>query len=510
MSVQVSFSDSESLDYASGTQEPPGSLLDVEATRLCPVVLAGGSGTRLWPLSRKHFPKQLVAMPGPASPLQTTVQRLTGLAEDGMVDLAPIVVCGTEHRVMIAQQMAELGINPRLVVEPEGHDTAPALSLAAMLSIEDGNDSVLVVMPASHLVLDEASLRRSVLTAARSAELGAIVVLGVRPTRPDTDLDYIKLGAAVHADANAVERFIGKPPLDAASEYVASGDYYWNSGIVVVRASVWLATLQRLQPAMHEACFAAFSQGRCSAAGFLPHEASFARIASESIHHAIMEHLPYDQEANAVMVPLDASWSDMATWNAVWDVLEKDYDGNVAQGRVMFEAATSCYAHSEGRLITCLGVTNLAVIETADALLVVDRSRVQDVRGAVERLTAQGRPEANLPRKVQRPWGCYDSLDQGERYQVKRIVVRPGARLSLQLHHHRAEHWVVVHGTALVTRGEETFLLSENESTYIPIGVRHRLENPGKVLLEIVEVQSGCYVGEDDIVRFEDQYGRAD
>ena len=475
---------------------------------LSAVVLAGGAGTRLWPLSRKHVPKQLIDVIGRGTLLQTTASRLAGLQGSPGAEAAPIVVCGEAHRFLTAQQLAEAGVDARIVVEPAGRNTAPALTMAALLACEQGGDSVLVAMPADHVIADGDALRRAVLRAAHFAEQGAIVTLGVPPTRADTGFGYIRLGTPLDGLARRIDAFVEKPAAELAARYLASGDYWWNSGIFVVRASTWLAALQQLQPAMHAACASAFAGGHGEGAFFHPHAASFAAIPSNSIDYAVMEHLARADAPEGVVVALEAGWSDLGSWDAVWDAIGKDDDGNAARGRVMFEGATSCYAHSEGRLVACVGTTNLVVVETADAVLVVDRSQVQAVKGLVERIARQHGPEADAHRKVQRPWGCYDSIDHGERFQVKRIVVNPGASLSLQLHHHRAEHWTVVRGTARVTRGDEQFLLSENESTYIPIGVTHRLENPGKLPLEVIEVQSGAYLGEDDIVRLSDTYGR--
>lgn len=399
-------------------------------------------------------------------------------------------------------------MDARFVVEPVGRNTAPALTLAALLACGHGNDSILVAMPADHVIADGNAFRLAVLRAARFAEQGAIVTLGVPPTRADTGFGYIRLGAQLEGMAHRIDAFVEKPAAELAAQYLASGQYWWNSGIFVVCARTWLAALQQLQPAMHAACVSACTAGRDDGAFFHPHAASFAEVPSDSIDYAVMEHLARADALEGVVLPLEAGWSDLGSWDAVWDAIDKDDDGNAARGRVMFEGATSCYAHSEGRLVACVGTVNLIVVETADAVLVVDRSRVQAVKGLVERIARQHGPEAETHRKVQRPWGSYDSLDHGERFQVKRIVVHPGAALSLQLHHHRAEHWTLVRGTARVTRGNEQFLLSENESTYIPIGVTHRLENPGKLPLEIIEVQSGAYLGEDDIVRIADTYGR--
>ncbi|PLP97551.1 mannose-1-phosphate guanylyltransferase/mannose-6-phosphate isomerase [Cupriavidus pauculus] len=479
------------------------------ALRIRPVVLAGGSGTRLWPLSRKHCPKQLIDVIGRDSLLQSTVRRMAVLRDDGRhAPAAAIIVCGEPHRFMTAQQLAASGTEAQIVVEPAGRNTAPALTLAALLATAQGEDGILVVMPADHVIADTEAFGYAIAHAARFAEHGAIVTLGVPPTRADTGYGYIRIGAALGDAARTIDSFVEKPAAELAQQYVASGEYWWNSGIFVVRASTWLATLQRLQPDMHAACSGAFAQGRQDGPYFYPDATAFAAIPSDSIDYAVMEHLARTDGVQGVVMPLVAGWSDLGSWDAVWDAIDKDDDGNAARGRVMYEGATSCYVHADGRLVACVGTTNLIVVETPDAVLVVDRSQVQGVKGLVERLARQQGSEAENHRKVQRPWGCYDSLDQGERFQVKHIVVHPGASLSLQLHHHRAEHWTVVRGTARVTRGEEQFLLSENESTYIPIGVTHRLENPGKLPLEVIEVQSGAYLGEDDIVRIADTYGR--
>jgi mannose-1-phosphate guanylyltransferase / mannose-6-phosphate isomerase len=398
---------------------------------------------------------------------------------------------------------------PRLIVEPLRRDTAPALTLAAALAGVEGEDAILVVMPADHSIADVAALQRAIELAAQHADRGAIATLGVPPTRPDTGFGYIRIGEALGDGAHSIDRFVEKPAADLAAQYVAAGTYWWNSGIFVMRASVWLAALSAARPEMHDACMTAFAEGKTEGSRFLPASAAFSGAPADSIDYAVMERIGSpDVPYRGIVVPLDAGWSDLGSWDAVWDALEKDDSGNVARGRVYFEGATSTYAHSEGRLLACVGTTNVVVVETADAVLVADRSHVQRVKGLVARIKAEHAPEADTHRKVRRPWGFYDSIDHGDRFQVKRIVVSPGGRLSLQMHHHRAEHWVVVRGTALVTRGDEQFLLSENESTYIPLGVRHRLENPGKLPLEIIEVQSGAYLGEDDIVRFDDKYGR--
>ncbi|WP_322106706.1 mannose-1-phosphate guanylyltransferase/mannose-6-phosphate isomerase [Paraburkholderia sp. J41] len=490
------------------TQAPPEAAQ--ACTRIVPVVLAGGSGTRLWPMSREQFPKQLIGVVGSDSLLQATVHRLDGFAPEWQVSQSPIVVCGDEHRFVIVEQLRACGRDARLVVEPARRDTAPALTLAAALACAEGEDAILVVMPSDHAIGDVSALQRALAVAARHAQRGAIVTLGVPPRSPETGFGYIRVGEAIADGAHRIDGFVEKPAPELATQYVAQGGYWWNSGIFVMRASVWLDALRALQPDMHAACLASFVDGKLDGTTFRPARDAFGNTPADSIDYAVMERLAKSSgwAPEGVVVALDAGWSDLGSWDAVWAALDKDEDGNVGRGRVEFEGAVATYAHSEGRLVACVGTSNLVVVETADAVLVADRSKVQDVKGLVARIKAQRAPEAASHRKVQRPWGFYDSIDQGERFQVKRIVVTPGARLSLQLHHHRAEHWTVVRGTALVTRGEESFLLSENESTYIPLGVRHRLENPGKMPLEIIEVQSGAYLGEDDIVRFDDTYGR--
>ncbi|NYH18507.1 sugar phosphate nucleotidyltransferase [Paraburkholderia bryophila] len=519
---------------------PNGAITEAagaRCARIVPVILAGGSGTRLWPVSRENYPKQLIDVVGSDSLLQATARRMKGFPSGWKVDAAPIIVCGEEHRFVIAEQLHANGVEARLVVEPARRDTAPALTMAASLACAEGDDAILIVMPADHSIADIPALQGALESAARYAEQGAIATLGVPPTRPDTGFGYIRIGAALGDGSHVIDGFVEKPAEEIAAQYVAAGTYWWNSGIFIVRASVWLDTLKRLQPEMHSACERAFAGGKTDGAYFRPLLEAFLSAPADSIDYAVMERLTEtdapatesadgtnasDAAANSeastsanapsnpsgVVVKLDAGWSDLGSWDAVWAAMDKDANGNAGRGRVTFEGAVSSYAHSEGRLVACVGTTNVVVVETADAVLVVDRSHVQDVKGLVSRIKAQHAPEADAHRKVRRPWGFYDSIDHGERFQVKRIVVSPGAQLSLQLHHHRAEHWVVVRGTALVTRGEEQFLLSENESTFIPLGTRHRLENPGKVPLEIIEVQSGTYLGEDDIVRFNDNYGR--
>ena len=487
-----------------------------------PVILAGGSGTRLWPLSREQSPKQLINLFGDESLLESTVHRLERLfagerQSQGAARFqraAPIVVCGGDLQLATLERLKRCGGAPRVLVEPSPRNTAPALTLAALAAqadLPDGPDPVLIVVPADHLIADNAAFVAALAQAVLHAAQGAIVTLGVPPERPETGYGYIRIGAPVGLQgACAIDGFVEKPDRELAGRYVESGEYWWNSGIFVVRASVWLAAIARCRPLIASTCAESFARASLDSTGARQFDqAAFAACPSDSIDYAVMEQVGAEAGLPGVVVPLVAGWSDVGAWDAVWEASGKDADGNVARGRVLFEGSSDSFAHSDGRLVACVGLTGVVVVETADAVLVAAKDRVQDVRAIVSRLKAERGSEVQEHRKVQRPWGFYDSIDRGERFQVKRIVVQPGGRLSLQMHHHRAEHWVVVRGTARVTRGEETFLLSENQSTYIPLGVTHRLENPGKTPLEIIEVQSGGYLGEDDIVRFDDQYGRA-
>jgi len=488
--------------------QPDASVVD-QALRITQVILAGGSGTRLWPISREKFPKQLIGVVGKDSLLQSTLNRLAGYEAKREIVESPVIVCGDDHCFVTAAQVNTSAKGARLVAEPARRGTAPALTLGALAACSDGVDSIIVAMPADHVIADLKAFQTAVELAAQHAERGAIVTLGIPPSRPDTGFGYIRLGGELGQGVRNIDGFVEKPIHELAKQYVASGSYWWNSGIFVMKASVWFETLEVLQPAMLGACADAYSNGTQDAAFFRPTLEDFKNSPSDSIDYAVMEQLGSGKAiAPGVVVPLNCGWSDLGSWDAVWDALDKDADGNVTRGHVVLEGATSSFVHSEGRLVACVGVTNIVVVETDDAVLVVDRSRVQDVKEVVEKIRAERGAEASNHRKVQRPWGYYDSIDHGPRFQVKRIVVNPGAKLSLQLHHHRAEHWTVVSGTAMVTRGDKQFMLSENESTYIPLGVTHRLENPGKLPLEIIEVQSGSYLGEDDIVRLSDTYGR--
>ena len=483
-----------------------------------PVVLSGGSGTRLWPLSREKYPKQLLPLIGHDSLLQATVRRVEGIT--GAELAPPMVVCGEEYRFVIAEQLRLLGKPGTIVLEPKGRNTAPALTIAALAAIKTGADPVLLVMPADHVITDIAAFQRVVSQGAALAAAGAIVTFGITPDAPETGYGYIQSGAAyasagatANAGAHLIARFVEKPDLATAQTYLDAGSYLWNSGLFMMRASVWLAALGACRPDILTACQTAWAQGATDGEFARVNPAAFADCPSDSIDYAVMERIASGSAAAGalppgVVIPLSAGWSDVGAWDALWQVLPKDSAGNVAQGDVLLQDCQNTLALSEGRLIACVGVSDLVVVETADAILVVHKDKTQDVKKIVDLLKQQGRAEGTVHRKVFRPWGSYDGVDVGERFQVKRIVVKPGGILSLQMHHHRAEHWIVVSGTAKITRGDEVFLLSENQSTFIPLGTTHRLENPGRMALEMIEVQSGAYLGEDDIVRFEDLYGR--
>jgi len=477
-------------------------------TSIVPVVLSGGSGTRLWPLSREKYPKQLLPLVDDQSMLQATVARMEGIP--GLSD--PLLVCNEEHRFVVAEQIRLLGKRGKIILEPVGRNTAPALTLAALYAQRAGGDPVLVVMPADHVILDTAAFQAAVADAAQLAEAGLAVTFGITPDCPETGYGYIQKGAPLAGATGAFQlaRFVEKPGRDVAQGYLDSGEYLWNSGLFVMRASVWLAALEACRPDILAACRQALAEGSADGDFVRVAREVFAACPADSIDYAVMERLTTGQPglpASAV-IPLTAGWSDVGAWDALWKVLPKCDRGNASRGDVLLESCSDTLAISEGRLVACVGVSNLVVVETDDAVLVAHHDATQDVKKIVERLKAEQRSVAQWHRKVFRPWGWYDGVDAGSRFQVKRICVKPGASLSLQMHHHRAEHWVVVSGTAQVTKGEEIFLVSENQSTYIPLGVTHRLANPGIVPLEMIEVQSGSYLGEDDIVRFEDTYGR--
>lgn len=475
-----------------------------------PVVLSGGSGTRLWPLSREKYPKQLLALVGGEDTLlQATVRRVDGLANVQLC--SPMVVCNEEYRFVIAEQLRLMSKEGAVVLEPFGRNTAPALTLAALAAVRDGADPILLVMPADHVITDTSAFQAAVGQGALLADSGAVVTFGITPDAPETGYGYIQAGSA-YGDGVAYEiaRFVEKPDLATAQAYLDAGSYLWNSGLFMMRASVWLSAISICRPDVMAACQSAWDQGSVDGMFLRVNKEIFAQCPSDSIDYAVMEKIAAGalELPDAVVVPLSAGWSDVGAWDALWKVLPKDDEGNVTQGDVVLQGCRNTLAMSAGRLVACIGVEDVVVIETPDAILVSHKNRTQEVKKIVEHLKGAGRSEGELHRKVFRPWGSYDSVDSGGRFLVKRIVVKPGASLSLQMHYHRAEHWVVVRGTAKVTRGEDSFLVSENESTFIPLGIKHRLENPGRVPLEMIEVQSGSYLGEDDIVRFEDVYGR--
>jgi mannose-1-phosphate guanylyltransferase/mannose-6-phosphate isomerase len=466
---------------------------------LIPVILSGGAGTRLWPLSREMYPKQLLALTSDRTMLQDTALRLRGIDGAG----PPIVVCNEAHRFTVAEQIRALAMQPAaILLEPAGRNTAPAVALAALQALIIDPDATLVVAPADHVIRDARGFAQAAEIAAQCAREGKLVTFGIVAHAPETGYGYIRRGGG-EGPAYPVAQFIEKPPRQQAAEFVAAGDYYWNSGMFVFKADRYLQELGEFAPDILAASTAAFKAAKSDLDFVRIDKAEFNRCRSESIDYAVME-----KTQDALVLPLDVGWSDVGSWSSLFDALPADEDGNVLQGDVMVHDTHDCYVHSTSRLVAAVGMDDHIIVETKDAILVAPKSRVQDVKNLVAMIKKSGRSESSLHREVFRPWGSYDSIDNGERFQVKRLSVKPGGVLSLQMHHHRAEHWIVVQGAARITRNEETFLLSENQSTYIPVGATHRIENPGKVPLHIIEVQSGSYLGEDDIVRFEDNYGR--
>jgi len=467
---------------------------------LIPVLLSGGVGSRLWPVSREAHPKQFLALASELSMLQETLARTSGLEA-----APPIVVCNDDHRFMVAEQLRQLNVDPAaIILEPEGRNTAPAVALAAFKAVADDPEALLLVLPADHVIRDADAFVAGVRGAEAVALDGRLMTFGIVPDAPETGYGYLRQGDVLAGEVHALDSFVEKPDSATAKAYVSSGDYLWNSGMFLLPAGPYLEELKAHAPAIHAACEAAM-EGASGDLDFLrPGRDAFLACPSDSIDYAVMEHTQ-----RGAVLPLDCGWSDVGAWSTLWQVSDRDAAGNVLIGDVMIEGCRNSYLRSESRLVAATGIDNLIVVETADAVLVADRDQVQNVKDIVNRLKAEGRSEASLHQRVYRPWGCYESLIASDRFQVKRIVVNPGQTLSLQMHHHRAEHWIVVQGTAEVTCEDRVFTLAEDQSTYIPLGHKHRLANPGKIPLELIEVQSGSYLGEDDIVRFEDVYGRS-
>jgi mannose-1-phosphate guanylyltransferase/mannose-6-phosphate isomerase len=461
--------------------------------------MCGGNGTRMWPLSRKMYPKQFLSLVNETSLLQDTLLRLPKECNQS------ILICNEEHRFLVAEQARSYVTNPAIILEPEGRNTAPALALAAIQALKNNKDAVLLVLASDHVIKDTEKFHKVVEQANQLANEGKLVTFGIVPTHPETGFGYIKQGQQLDEFGYGVDKFIEKPNIHLAEEFVAAGVYLWNSGMFMFKASRYLEELKKYKPQIFAQCNEAMADINLDMDFIRPSKAAFLACEDESIDYAVMENTD-----SAVVVPLDAGWSDVGSYSALWDITEKDENNNVIKGDVITVNSKNCYLHSDSRLISTIGINNLVIVDTKDAILVANKDDVQDIKTVVKILKDNNRAEATQHRLVYRPWGHYDSIDIGERFQVKRITVKPGAKLSVQMHHHRAEHWIVVSGSAMVTINEETKLYTENQSCYIPIGAVHALENPGKLPLELIEVQSGSYLGEDDIVRFEDKYGRVE
>lgn len=468
-----------------------------------PVILTGGAGSRLWPASREFFPKPLLPLFGDRTLLQDTASRLEPLSSLGN----PLFVCNEEHRFLVAEQVRAQGKEPEaILLEPQGRNTAPALTIAALYLFDKDADALMVAMPADHVIPDRESFARAVEAGGQLAQQGYLVTFGIVADKAETGYGYIHRGGEIDASGiYSVDRFVEKPDIDTAQAYVEAGDYYWNAGIFLLRADRWIEEIEKYQPDILNACKQAMEKSSRDSDFVRVDKEAFLSSPSDSIDYAVME-----KTDRAAVVPLKTSWSDVGSWSSIWEISDQDEDGNVTRGDVLTHDTRNSLLMAENRCLATVGVDNIIVVETADAVLVAGKDRCQDVKAIVNQLKSSSREEHRLHRRVYRPWGDYEGIDNGSRYQVKRLTVKPGAKLSLQMHHHRAEHWIVVSGTARVTRGDDVFMLSENESTYIPLGTKHRLENPGNIPLEIIEVQSGSYLGEDDIVRFEDVYNRVE
>jgi mannose-1-phosphate guanylyltransferase/mannose-6-phosphate isomerase len=481
--------------------------------QVIPLILAGGGGTRLWPLSRSHYPKQFLSVDGVETLLQGTLNRVAGAGESPLTGLGrPVVICNEDHRFLVGEQARLIDQSfDTILLEPIGRNTAPALTAAALCAVRGGEDPLLLAMPADQLIRDTTAFRHAVRLGIEQASVGRLVTFGVMPTAPETGYGYIQLGAPVPEavdGAHHIAAFREKPDREQAETFISTGQFRWNAGIFLLRCSVWLNAVERYRPDILAATKRAVEHGTRDGEFFRLDREAFTTCPSDSIDYAVMERITLDQPEQTAVVSLDAGWSDVGSWSSLWEVSPKDASGNVSRGDVCIIESENTLVFSESRLVAAVGCHDLVIVETADAVMVMPRERAQSVKSVVDWLGAEKRTERLTHRRVYRPWGSYEGVDSGERFQVKRIVVKPGGSLSLQMHHHRAEHWIVVNGTARVTRGEDVFLLTENQSTFIPLGATHRLENPGTIALEMVEVQSGAYLGEDDIVRFEDKYRR--
>lgn len=469
---------------------------------LLPVIMAGGTGSRLWPMSRELYPKQFLRLHGVNSMLQETVNRLEGISVR-----EPVVICNEEHRFLVAEQLRQINkLSHNIILEPVGRNTAPAIALAALNAVSQGDDPIMLVLAADHIINDCQAFHQAVTKAIPFAKKDSLVTFGIVPTGPETGYGYIQRGETTVNDiseAFKVERFVEKPDLKTAEQYIHSGEYYWNSGMFMFRAKRYIQELEKFRPDILDACKAAMKDSDSDKDFITIDKDKFSTCPDESIDYAVME-----KTSNAVVVPLDAGWSDVGSWSALWDVSSKDELGNAVTGDTYLHDTQNCYINTDEKLVAAVGVDNLVIVSTKDAVLVVDKSKVQDVKKIVEHLKLTKRSEYRRHRETYRPWGRCDIVVNEERFNVNRITVKPGGAFSMQMHHHRAEHWIVLSGTAKVTIGDKTFLITENQSTFIPIGSVHRLENPGKIALELIEVQSGSYLGDDDIIRIKDHYGR--